>query len=179
MKRIQILVYKILNFLSKVLLESKIVYLESYYGQHINFVKQGEFEVNIVGPKNNFKIDRTSHLKSGAFIDCSGGVYIGKYFHTGKNLTIYSSNHNYNSTKIPYDEDSILKEVIIENYVWCGANVTILPGVTLSEGMVVGAGSVVTKKWPKGSVIAGNPAKPIGMRNIDLFEQNKQNEKFF
>lgn len=55
----------------------------------------------------------------------------------------------------------IPKDVIIGNNVWLGANVTILPGVELGDNVVVGAGSVVTKSFPKNVVIAGNPAKII------------------
>lgn len=171
--------HKISNRILGFLFKLKVAFLENYYQQKINFVKQGEFELNIIGPRENFKIDKTSHLKSGAFVDCSGGVVIGKYFHTGRNLTIFSSNHNYNSSKIPYDETPILKTVVIDDFVWCGANVTILPGVNVGEGAVIGAGSVVTKSVQKNSVVAGNPAKIIGKRDSKLFYTNKIKKNYF
>ena len=55
------------------------------------------------------------------------------------------------------------KSVIIEDNVWIGELVSILPGVTIGYGAVVGAGSVVTKDVPSRSVVAGNPAKVIRM----------------
>ena len=171
--------HKIFNLIIRFLFNRKIVFLEHYYNQKINFVKQGELELNIIGPRGNFKIDKSSHLKSGTFIDCSGGVEIGKFFHTGRNLTIFSSNHNYNSSKIPYDEIPILKKVVIGDFVWCGANVTILPGVNVGEGAVIGAGSVITKSVQKNSVVAGNPAKIIGTRDSKLFNDNKLKKNFF
>ena len=54
--------------------------------------------------------------------------------------------------------------VVIEDDVWCEANVTILKGVTIGHGSVVVAGAVVTKSFPPYSIIGGIPAKLIKMR---------------
>ena len=54
--------------------------------------------------------------------------------------------------------------VVIEDDVWCGANVTILKGVTIGRGSVVAAGAVVTKSFPPYSIIGGIPAKLLKMR---------------
>nr|WP_082586722.1 DapH/DapD/GlmU-related protein [Flavobacterium sp. Root935] len=51
--------------------------------------------------------------------------------------------------------------VIIEDNVWLGENVVVLPGVTIGENTVVGANAVVTKSIPKNSVVGGNPARVI------------------
>ena len=51
--------------------------------------------------------------------------------------------------------------MVIEEDVWCGANVVILKGVTIGRGSIVAAGSVVTKSCPPYSVIGGVPAKVI------------------
>lgn len=58
-----------------------------------------------------------------------------------------------------YDQD-----VIIEEDVWCGANVTILKGVTVGRGSIIAAGAVVTKDVPRYSISGGVPAKTIKMR---------------
>lgn len=58
-----------------------------------------------------------------------------------------------------YDQD-----VIIEEDVWCGANVTILKGVTVGRGSIIAAGAVVTKNVPRYSIAGGVPAKTIKMR---------------
>lgn len=64
--------------------------------------------------------------------------------------------------------------VVIEDGVWCGANVTILKGVTIGRGSVVAAGAVVTKSFPPYSIIGGIPAKLIKMRFTE--EEIKKNE---
>lgn len=65
--------------------------------------------------------------------------------------------------------------VIIEDDVWCGANVTILKGVTIGRGSVVAAGAIVTKSCPPYSIIGGIPAKVLKMRFTP--EQIKKHEK--
>ena len=55
--------------------------------------------------------------------------------------------------------------ITIGNDVWLGGNVTILPGVTIGDNVVIGAGSVVTKDIPSNCVAVGNPCKPIKKLN--------------
>lgn len=158
---------------------AKIKRLEKYSNQKINFVSQGEGGIYIDGNLKNFKISSSSHLKSNTYIECIAGVTIGKYFHTGRDLTILSTNHNYKGTKIPYDEVYIKKPVIIEDFVWCGIGVKILPGVTVGEGAIIGMGSVVAKDVPPYAIIGGNPAKVIKYRNIEEFKKLKSEGKFY
>lgn len=114
------------------------------------------------------------------FINGSGEVHIGSYFHTGVNLTIISSNHNYeNATSIPYDKIRIHKKVIIKDFVWCGNDVTIIPGITVGEGAIVAAGAVVVKDIPDGAIVGGNPAQIIKYRNMEEFYKLKEQKKFF
>lgn len=63
---------------------------------------------------------------------------------------------------VPKD-DSNSKPIVIEDEVWCGANVIILKGVNIGIGCVIGAGSVVTKNVPPFTVNFGNPCKPVKM----------------
>lgn len=148
-------------------------------GVEINFISQGGYDLMIAGDVTKFQIHPTSHLKSDTFIESSGGVTIGKYFHVGRGLTIFSSNHNYVSEKsIPYDDIDILKPVNIGDCVWIGANVSIVPGVTIGEGAVVGMGAVVTCDVPKGAIVGGNPAKVIGYRDMESYARLKREGKF-
>lgn len=61
------------------------------------------------------------------------------------------------------------KPVVIESDVWIGCLSIVLPGVTIGEGAVIGAGSVVTKDVPPWTIVAGNPAQVI--REIPLHER--------
>lgn len=59
-------------------------------------------------------------------------------------------------------------DVIIGDRVWIGYRAIVLPGVTIGDGAVVGAGSVVTRNVEPFTIVAGNPATKIGTRNPEL-----------
>lgn len=58
--------------------------------------------------------------------------------------------------------------IIVEDYAWIGYGATVLPGVTIGEGAVIGANAVVTKSVEPYSINVGNPARKVGERNKDL-----------
>jgi acetyltransferase-like isoleucine patch superfamily enzyme len=62
------------------------------------------------------------------------------------------------------DQPTYVAKVIIEDDVWIGANATILPGVRVGKGSVIGAGSVVTNDIPEYSIAVGIPARVISKR---------------
>ncbi len=145
----------------------------------LRFCPQGEGGVTLDGDVSKFSIHPTSHLKSNTFIECSGGVTIGRYFHVGRGLTIFSTNHNWEPAEfIPYDEKMLARPVLIQDFVWCGANVTIVPGVTVGEGAIIGAGAVVTRDVPAGAVVGGNPAQVIKSRDLEQFRRLKEQGRF-
>ena len=63
------------------------------------------------------------------------------------------------------------KPIRIGNHVWIGANVSVLPGVTIGDNTIIGAGSVVNRDIPSGVVAAGNPCRVI--RNITEEDKHK------
>lgn len=173
----------IIKHLNSLYINFTIKLLSKKFNCKINFVKQGQGSLTIECHKKFFKdcffIHPTSHLKSNTYIECSGSVKIDKYFHTGRSLTILTTNHDYRSMEyIPYGLEDIEKPVIIEGFVWCGLNVTILPGVHIGEGAIIAACSVVTKNVPAFAVVAGNPAKVINYRNVELFNKLKNEKKY-
>ena len=97
-----------------------------------------------------------------------GNVTIGNHVMMDPEVYIYTQNHRFDRTDIPMDQQGFAEEkpVIIEDDVWIGSRVTILPGVTIGRGSVVGAAAVVTKDVPRYSVVAGNPARIVKRRNV-------------
>lgn len=108
-----------------------------------------------------------------------GEVRIGNYFHSGIECMIITQNHNFDYGKeIPYDSTYIVKEVVIGDNVWLGNRVTILPGVTIGEGAIIQAGSVVTKDVPYCGIAGGAPAEVFKYRDIEHYERLKKEGKF-
>ncbi|MDP4093040.1 MAG: DapH/DapD/GlmU-related protein [Bacillota bacterium] len=105
---------------------------------------------------------------SGLGLDCmvSGPLIIGNNVMMGPDVMIYTQNHNFSRTDIPVisQGNSDKRRVTIGNDVWIAARVIILPGVTIGDGAVIGAGSVVTRDIPPMAVAAGNPARVLKYR---------------
>lgn len=107
-----------------------------------------------------------------------GNVTIGDNFHSGSECQIITENHNYEGSKIPYDETYICKDVIIEDNVWLGNRVMILGSVTIGEGAIIQAGSVVVNDIPAYSIAGGHIAKVFSTRDIRHYKQLKIQGKF-
>lgn len=92
-------------------------------------------------------------------------IKIGKNVMTGPGVKLFAFNHTHSQTNIPMVEQGFEEaDIIIEDDVWIGANSTVLAGANIGEGVIVGAGSVVTGDLPPYSVCAGVPAKVIKRR---------------
>lgn len=96
-----------------------------------------------------------------------GRCTIGNYVMMGEDCTIITRNHNFSRTDIPMMGQGFAEErpVYIGNDVWIGDRVIILPGVTIEDGCIIGAGSVVTHDIPAYSIAVGNPARVIRSRD--------------
>ncbi len=85
-----------------------------------------------------------------------GGVTLEDGVMIGPHATLLTVNHDFSNLQILK-----CKPVTVKKGAWIGANVTVLPGVTIGEGAVIASASVVTKDVPAHTVVAGNPAKVI------------------
>jgi len=116
---------------------------------------------------------------NGMRIEGAGRVLIGDNFHSGTECLFITSYHNYDKgTKIPYDNTNIDKDIIIEDNVWLGSRVIVLGGVTIEEGAIIQAGSVVVSDIPKYSIAGGSPARIFKMRDIDHYLKLKKEGSF-
>lgn len=108
---------------------------------------------------DNVAINRGCELFSS--LNSSGGIIcLEDHVVLGPKVIIFSAGHDYSSLDLP----DISSKVIVDRYAWIGGNTTILPGVHIGEGAIIGAGSVVTKSIPAYSVAVGNPATVIKSR---------------
>ncbi|KAI8359176.1 putative maltose O-acetyltransferase [Blakeslea trispora] len=111
------------------------------YGYNISLGEQCELNYNCI------------------FLDI-GKIKVGNNVFMGPGVQIYTVNHPLDpAVRKQYYE--IGKDVVIEDDVWLGGNVIILPGVTIGKGTTIGAGAVVTKSMPSYVLAAGNPCKII------------------
>lgn len=110
----------------------------------------------------NITIGKTVFINSGCKFQDQGGITIGDDVLIGHNVVIATVNHGISKAT---RHANYMLPVKIGNNVWIGANVTILPGVTVGDDAVLAAGAVVTKDVAAGTVVGGVPAKFI--KNID------------
>lgn len=115
---------------------------------------------------------------NGMIIAGGGSVCIGDNFHSGTECQMITQIHNYEGEKIPYDSTYIMKDIHVGDNVWLGNRVIILGGVTIGEGAIIQAGSVVVSSVPKCAIAGGHPAKVFSTRNIDHYERLKAEGKF-
>ncbi len=91
---------------------------------------------------------------------------IGNDLMMAADVIIITENHEFSRIDIPmwHQGESQSKRVTLGDDIWIGARTIILPGVSIGDHSIIGAGSVVTKNVPASSIYAGNPARIIRKR---------------
>lgn len=148
--------------------------------QKLNTMDRADFEGLAAVAKELLQTEENPFINPPFYCDYGNHIQVGKNFFANYNCTIldvakvtfgdncmlapnvaiYTAGHPLH----PDSRNSMYEygiEVNIGNNVWIGGNTVILPGVSIGDCCVIGAGSVVTKDIPAWSVAAGNPAKII------------------
>lgn len=139
----------------------------SYLRLFINRIGKGCYimrNVDIRKPEN-IKLGKNVVINKKTMLDGRGAaLLIGDNTDIAQEVNVWTLTHDVNDSK-----HSVLgKPVTICDHCWIGARATILPGITIGSGAVIGTCSVVTKDVPPMSIVAGNPAKVIGKRENPL-----------
>lgn len=136
------------------------------YGKNVHIGKRCTFYYDHISIGNNVYIGDNNYFLSG-----TAQIIINDHVVFGPNVSIVTGNHRFDDpTKLideylPKDkraEDD--QDVVFEGDNWIGMNVTILKGVHVKKGAIIGAGAVVTKDCEENGIYVGNPARKIANR---------------
>jgi acetyltransferase-like isoleucine patch superfamily enzyme len=117
----------------------------------------------IINPVN-ISIGNDSFFNYNCLLSAYQKISIGSRVSISYNVKIITETHDYKDKNFSV----ILKPVVIENDVWVGAGAIILPGITIGQGAVIAAGSVVKDNVEPWSIVSGNPAIHIKYREISV-----------
>lgn len=140
-------------------------------GRYCRFEAHGtDGEVNIlIG--NNCQVNDSVHIAALSHVSIADNVLIAsRVFITDLNHGGYSGDLHSDPFTICKDRELTSSPVFIEENVWLGEGVVVLPGVTIGKCSIIGANTVVSRDIPEFSIAVGNPAKVIKQYN---FECNK------
>ncbi|MBE9610656.1 acyltransferase [Chitinilyticum piscinae] len=127
------------------------------------------------------RFTRTTHLGynthfNGMSVRGCGVVRIGDHFHSGPECIIISEIHNYRGNALPYDHTMIARDVTIGHNVWLGTRVMVLGGVTIGDGAIIQAGSVVVSDIPAMAIAGGHPARVFAQRDPEHYRQLREQQ---
>lgn len=126
---------------------------------HVSFFEPGIY----IGNGQKVSIGRDCQINENVFMQ---GAKIGNYVMIAPNASILSKSHNFENLTVPMILQGECEEKIpvIEDDVWLGRNVVVMPGIRIGKGSIVGAGAVVVKDVAPYSIVGGVPARLIRMR---------------
>jgi maltose O-acetyltransferase len=127
-------------------------------------VKQGAY----IGKGKRLRIGNFSQIGANSKIESD--VTIGNNVLMGPDVVMMTEIHAFENPQILIREQGALpiRPIVIGNDVWIGTRVIILPGITIGNGAVIGAGSVVTRNIDPYAIVGGSPAKLIRYRGDRL-----------
>ena len=127
---------------------------------------------------NKLILGNNVHIGEGCYFAAEGGLTIGDNTHISRNVTIYTINHNYEGSSLPYDCSYLLKPVAIRKNVWIGMNVCIVPGVRIGDGAIIGMGTVVSRDVAAGTIVGSPPQRVLKTRNNEHYRLTDSLKKY-
>ncbi|QHS23489.1 acyltransferase [Virgibacillus sp. MSP4-1] len=177
----------ILVFLGKLLFKIKKImnklihlYLQNFYKRKMKNIGRGVYfnGISQITGIQEITVGNNVHIGNNAYIRAEGGLYIGDNTHISRNVVIYTHNHNYEGELLPYDKTHKFRKVLIEENVWIGINVVILPGTHIKEGAIIGAGAVVSGVVDKCGIYGAHLSTKINSRDVNHYERLKIQRAF-
>jgi acetyltransferase-like isoleucine patch superfamily enzyme len=138
-------------------------------GNNVRFGSFLKINTYFIDPKNkpSVKINDNCYIGDNFTILCANNILIEKNVLIASNVLITDENHGIDPTQNYYMYQRLItNKVIIGEGTWVGANVIILPGVSVGKKCVIGAGTVVSKSIPDYSMVVGVPGKVIKKFNF-------------
>jgi carbonic anhydrase/acetyltransferase-like protein (isoleucine patch superfamily) len=131
-----------------------------------NVTFHGNAYVNAAGPSGSLTIGKSSHFDQFCVLYAQGGLSIGEQCAIASGVTIYSQTNQYRSEpgRPVVEQPVVYSRVSIGSDIWIGAHAVILPGVSIGDHAVIAAGAVVRENVESCHVVAGVPARKVGVR---------------
>ncbi|MDU9048762.1 MAG: acyltransferase [Candidatus Electrothrix sp. Rat3] len=131
-------------------------------GRNVSIHRNAHF-----GTGRRLSVGSGSHLGVNCWINAKGSVTLGENVIMGPDVIILTGKHSFDNPGLSIKEQPMeYAPVVIEDDVWLGARVVVLPGCTIAKGSVIGANSVVSKDIPPYSVAVGSPISILRNRKI-------------
>lgn len=134
-----------------------------YRGKNVQIALPSLFK----GIENVYMYDNTSIFRNALIISVHAKFIMKKNSGAAEGLTVITNNHGSevgSTLKALMNKKESVKDIIVEEDVWIGANATLLVGTYIGRGAIIGAGTVVRNRIPPYAIIIGNPGKIIGFR---------------
>ena len=133
--------------------------------------------------KKTLKIGKNVQINDYVHITAMSSVIIGDNVLMASKIYISDCTHGFyggsendsSPNEIPTSRSYEVKHVVIENNVWLGEFVSVLPGVTIGEGSIIGANSVVNKSIPPNCIAVGSPARIVKRYNFETKKWQRTN----
>lgn len=146
-------------------LRNKIKVVNSNYNNTVSFAYESQVSNSEIGDYTSIgRYAKVVHTSFGKYCSISWDVTINAVEHEISKLTTHSFARRPDFGFGVEQDGRIYKRVTIKNDVWIGANSVIMPGLTIGNGAIIGAGAVVTKDVPDYAIVVGVPAKIIKYR---------------